>query len=52
MPIDKLHQATETIKITIKDIRNEDYDADEILRKRITIPDPTKINRTIREIRT
>ena len=29
--------------------RNEDYDADEILKT--TWPDPTKINKTIREIR-
>ena len=29
--------------------RNEDYDADEILKT--TMPDPTKINKTIREIR-
>ena len=28
------------LKKTIKYIRNEDYDADKMLRKRITIPDP------------
>ena len=28
------------LKKTIKDIRNEDYDVDKMLRKRITIPDP------------
>ena len=27
-------------KETIKDKRNEDYDADKMLRKRLTIPDP------------
>ena len=32
-------------------IKNEDYDADEILRKKKTIPDPTKIDKTIRDIR-
>ena len=32
-------------------IKNEDYDADEILRKKTTIPDPTKIDKTIRDIR-
>ena len=31
------------LKKTIKDIRNEDYDADKMLRKRITIPDPKQI---------
>ena len=29
--------------------KNEDYDADEILKT--TLPDPTEINKTIREIR-
>ena len=35
----------------IESIRNEDYDANKILKKRITMPDPTKIDKTIREIR-
>ena len=47
--------ASESVKDSEKNFdntesaRNEDYDADEILK--ITMPDPTKINKTIRKIR-
>ena len=47
--------ASESVKESEKNFddteltRNEDYDADEILK--VTMPDPTKINKTIREIR-
>ena len=32
-------------------IKNKDYDADEILRKKINMLDPTKIYKNIRDIR-